>query len=216
MKGKPNRGPLPRGFALVGLVFVMAAGGLVAASKTATAARPAPPNTQAQLSSLREQVKHLQQLVPNQSTVMTHVAYHFTNLWFAASEQNWPLAAFYVGEVRDNLKWAVRVRPIRDGPSGEVNLAGIAEALDNTELTQLQKAVESKRKEDFVRAYDATTMVCHSCHQAVGKPYLRVQRPSFPEVEVITFPPDTSSTEQSHAEGSAVDEGGRRSGSLTQ
>src|ERR1700737_2484842 len=124
--------------------FFVAAGfaaiGFGALTRRAAAVQPSPPaaNAEATIAQLEARVKHLEGLVPSQPTVMTHVAYHFTNLWFAGERRNWPLAEYYLGEVRSNLKWAVRVRPVRPGPSGDVNVAGIAEAVDNTELTELK------------------------------------------------------------------------------
>lgn len=137
------------------------------------------------IAQLQARVNELEGRVPNQAIVMTHVAYHFTNLWFAARHHDWPLADFYLGEVRDNLKWAVRVHPVREGPAGEVNVAGIAEAVDNTELTDLAKAIQQKRSDAFVRAYDDTLTACYACHQAIGKPYLQPQRPTSPEVHIL-------------------------------
>ena len=136
---------------------------------------------------LQARVEELEGRVPNQAIVMTHVAYHFTNLWFAAKQHNWPLADFYLGEVRDNLKWAARVHPVRQGPAGEVNVAGIAEAVDNTEFSKLAQAIHQRRSDDFVRAYDETLTACTACHQAIGKPYLRPGRPTSPEVRIIPF-----------------------------
>src|ERR1044071_3460995 len=66
-----------------------------------------------QIQQLQEQIKSLQGLVPDQAAVMTHVAYHFSNLFFAIEQENWPLADFYLGEARNNVKWAVRAKPIR-------------------------------------------------------------------------------------------------------
>src|SRR5437660_10992138 len=66
----------------------------------------------AAIAQLQARVNELEGQVPDQAIVMTHVAYHFTNLWFAARQHNWPLADFYLGEVRDNLKWAARVQSL--------------------------------------------------------------------------------------------------------
>jgi hypothetical protein len=118
---------------------------------------------------------------------MTHVAYHFANLWFAGAQRNWPLADFYLGEVRSDLKWAARVHPVRQGPGGEVNVAGIAESVDNTQLTALAQAVHNGRADQFARAYDDTLRACYACHEAIGKPYLRPQRPIAPEAQIIQF-----------------------------
>jgi hypothetical protein len=138
---------------------------------------------------LEARVKQLEGVAPNQAAVMANVAYHFTNLWFAAEKQNWPLADFYLSEIRDSLKRAVRVHPVRQGPSGEVDVAGLAEAVDNTQFAELKKVIEGKEREAFVRAYDEVRLACSSCHQAVGKAYLRVQRPRSPAVQVINFGP---------------------------
>jgi hypothetical protein len=170
------------GFATIGF-------GMLTRRAEAVQRKPPAEDAAATIAQLEARLKQLEGLVPNQPTVMTHVAYHFTNLWFAAERQNWPLAEYYLGEVRSNLKWAVRVRPVRPGPSGEVNVAGIAEAVDNTELTELQKAIHGKQPKAFVRAYDETLMACAACHQAIGKPYLRPQRPGSPETQVINFDP---------------------------
>ena len=117
-----------------------------------TASTPPPADLAATIARLEAETKRLGALVPNQPTVMTHVAYHFTNLWFAAQRGNWPLAGYYLGEVRSNLKWAARIRPVRETPAGEVDVAGIAEAVDNTELAALAAAVEAKERPGFARA----------------------------------------------------------------
>jgi hypothetical protein len=61
-----------------------------------------------QVDELRAEIKKLQGLVPDQAAIMTHVGYHWTNLWFAIEKENWPLAEFYLSETRANVKWAVR------------------------------------------------------------------------------------------------------------
>jgi hypothetical protein len=141
---------------------------------------------------LQADVARLETLVPNQPAVMTHVAYHFTNLWFAATHRNWPLAGYYLGEVRSNLKWAVRIKPTRTGPAGDIDVAGIAQSMDETQLGALQKAIHERRGADFERAYDETAAACTACHQAIGKPYLRPGRPSAPAEPIIDADPAAS------------------------
>lgn len=166
---------------------------LPVAAALAAGCKPRPAEPDVRIAPLQTEVKRLEGLVPSQPTVMTHVAYHFTNLWFAAEHQNWPLAGYYLGELRSNLKWAVRVRPVRPGPAGEVDVAGIAEAVDNTELAALGKAIEGKQRDAFIRAYDETVVACTACHQAIGKPYLRPRRPAAPEVQVMELDPAPAS-----------------------
>jgi hypothetical protein len=143
----------------------------------------------AEIAQLREQVKQLETLVPDQAAVMTKVAYHFTNLYIAAQQENWPLADFYLGEVRNNVKWAVRAKPIRTVRAGTLDLNGIAQAIDNTQFAELKKAIDTKQKDRFNQAYEQTLTACYSCHQASEKPYLRPQKPTEPEVKIVNFDP---------------------------
>src|SRR2546428_10564825 len=101
----------------------------------------------AAIAQLQARVNELEGRVPDQAIVMTHVAYHFTNLWFAARQQNWPLADFYLGEVRKDLKWAVRVRPVREGPAGEGNGKRNAGAGDNKGFSKVAAGVQKERRE---------------------------------------------------------------------
>jgi hypothetical protein len=150
--------------------------------------------SQAEIATLKDQIKKLEGkfdgLVPDQAAIMTHVGYHFTNLWFAVDQENWPLADFYLGEARNNIKWAVRSKPFRKGPNGEtVDLNAIATALDTTQMAGLKKAIDAKQKAQFVTLYAETQSQCYGCHKASGKPYLRPQVPASPEVRIINMDP---------------------------
>jgi hypothetical protein len=144
----------------------------------------------ARIDKLETQVKALQGAVPDQATVMTLEAYHFTNLWFAVDAENWPLAGFYLGEARKNLAWAVRIVPVRKDQNGaDVNVAAIAESLQKGQLAELRDAIEAKDKARAVKAYKDTLAGCYGCHEASGKPFLRPRIPVAPQVEIISFTP---------------------------
>ena len=144
-----------------------------------------------EIAQLREQLKKLEGLIPDQAAVMTHVGYHFTNLWFAVDQENWPLADFYLGEARSNLKWAVRTKPFRKNPKGEqIDLGAIAQALDNSQFAEIKKAIDAKQKDRVIQLYDDTLSMCYACHKASGKPYLRPHRPASPEVRIINMDPN--------------------------
>jgi hypothetical protein len=139
---------------------------------------------------LRAEIKKLQEIVPDQAAVMTHVGYHWSNLWFALEQENWPLADFYLSETRNNIKWAVRTKPFRKSSAGlVVDLGAIAEALDNTQLKQLREAIAAKDRKRSVKLYDEAMVGCYACHKASEKLYLIPQRPSAPEVRVLNFDP---------------------------
>ena len=131
---------------------------------------------------LQDRMNHLSTLVPNQGTAMSQLGYYFSNLWFAIEAENWPLADFYLHECRETLEWAVRIKPIREDSSGkEVNIAGIAEAVDNTQFTQMDEAIRAKDKAGSIAVYRDTMVTCDSCHMASDKPFLRARIPDMPQ-----------------------------------
>jgi len=142
--------------------------------------------------------------LPDQAHAMADVGYHFANLWFAAEKQNWPLADFYLGETRSHLRWAVRLQPVRQTKAGAaVDLNGIWQAVDNTLLTEVDKAITNRDAVRFQAAYRQTLVGCYACHTACEKPFLRLQVPDAPSAKIINF----SATEA--ASEAATDEAGR-------
>ena len=141
----------------------------------------------------------LKERLPDQAHVMADVGYHFANLWFAADKQHWPLAKYYLDETRSHLKWAVRIQPVRKTSAGtKVDLNGILEAVDNTMLAEVGKAIESRDSARFETQYRQTLVGCYACHTACEKPFLRLQVPAAPGAPIIDF-----SSPVEAAEGSA-------------
>jgi glucose/arabinose dehydrogenase len=125
--------------------------------------------------------------LPDQAHAMADVGYHFANLWFAAEKQNWPLANYYLGETRSHLRWAVAIHPVRETKSGAVDLNGILEAVDNSLLSEVDKAITNKDLAHFETAYRQTLVGCYACHTACEKPFLRLQVPDAPGATIINF-----------------------------
>ncbi len=155
--------------------------------------RPAPaagPQSTKPTEDLAARVEALEKLIPDQAHIMADVGYHFTNLWFAAQDENWPLADFYLGETKSHLRWAVRRIPVRKDHQGrEIKLEDILQAFENSQLTVLKKAVDGKDKPAFERVYKESLTICYSCHKATDKPYLKPQVPTAPETRIINFDP---------------------------
>jgi hypothetical protein len=125
----------------------------------------------------------------DQSHVMADVGYHFANLWFAADKQNWLLANYYLAETRSHLRWAVKLHPVRQTKAGDVDLNGILDAVDNSLLSEVGKAIENKDAASFRNAYRQTLVGCYACHKACEKPFLRPQVPSAASVSILNFDP---------------------------
>jgi hypothetical protein len=147
-------------------------------------------STQTPSENLAARVKALEDLLPSQSHMMADVGEHFTNLWFAGTAENWPLADFYLGETKSHLHWAVRRIPIRkDNQGKDVNLVNILAAFENTQLAQLKQVIDRKDRASFERMYKESLTVCYSCHTAADKPYLRPQVPREPASPIMNFDP---------------------------
>jgi hypothetical protein len=139
---------------------------------------------------LEARVKSLEALIPDQAHIMADVGDHFTNLWFAGTADNWPLADFYLNETKSHLHWAVRRIPIRkDNKGRDVNLPAILEAFENSQLAQLKRTIDGKDRAAFEKVYKESLTACYSCHKAADKPYLRPRVPAEPESRIINFDP---------------------------
>ncbi len=109
---------------------------------------------------------------------MADVGFHFSNLWFAAQNKNWPLANYYFSEARNHVRWLIRINPTPKGPEGTpVDLKGIFDGIDTSVFGEVKAAIDKKDGAQFVAAYKKTLEACYQCHKAVGRPYLRPMIP---------------------------------------
>ena len=142
-----------------------------------------------EIAALKAENERLKGLVPSQSHAMMDVAYHFTNLWFAGAQQNWPLAQFYFNETRSHIRWAIRIIPVRRTSAGEVKLEDLFKAFDGSPLAAVQEQITAKNREQFKAAYRQALGGCNGCHAASEKPFLHVVIPTQPEARIIDFHP---------------------------
>jgi len=185
----------PRLFLLLACAAIL--GGLVV-SQVNRRSTPAEPSAVAvevaepepDLAALDAEVTRLKGVAPSASVAMADVGFHFSNLWFAAQEQNWPLATYYFNESRNHIRWLVRITPMPKGPTGElVDLQGIFDGIDTSVLKDLRDTLDSKDSARFASAYRQTLEACYSCHKAVGRPYLRLMIPTTPPQSIINLDP---------------------------
>jgi hypothetical protein len=177
----------------------LGAGLLLGSSLTAPQSNPLVPQAHAQsatnpkrgdVEASQLDLQTLSERLPDQSHVMVDVGYHFSNLWFAADKQNWPLANHYLSETRSHLKWAVRLHPVRKTSTGaEVNLKGILDAVDGGLLVKVAQAITNQDTVQFKASYQQALQGCYACHTACEKPFLRTQVPTAPSVSIINFDP---------------------------
>jgi hypothetical protein len=134
----------------------------------------------------------LKSVVPTQSHSMIDVAYHWSNLWFAADKKNWPLARYFFGEARQSMRWTILLRPVRQLPDGKtVDVKGIFTAVDMSAFAAVQLALEDEDHTAFVTSYKSALDACYSCHTASALPYLHPVIPTTPPSTVLSFDPVT-------------------------
>jgi hypothetical protein len=139
-------------------------------------------------------VERLKTFVPSQSHAMADVGYHWTNLWFAAEQKNWPLAEFYFNEARSHIQWTIRIRPIRkDAENRDVDLQAIFDALDASSFAAVKIAIAQKDSQKFTAAYKLGLDGCYTCHKTSAKPFLRVTVPTAPAQTILDFAPNPAS-----------------------
>ena len=63
-----------------------------------------------------------------------------------------------------------------------VNLAGIFEAFKQTQLVSLKDAVEMKDRGLLREAYRDSILMCNTCHQSTGRPFISITIPTNPPV----------------------------------
>lgn len=144
--------------------------------------QPAPPTM--------ADVAHLKDIVPPNSHPMVDVAMFAANLWFAGDKRNWPLANYYLGEMRNRIRWEVRLNPSPKGADGSpVDMANIFDGIDKGSLTKVKTVIDMKDGEQFAVEYKHLLEDCYSCHKTAGRPYLRPMVPLTGAQPIINLDP---------------------------
>ena len=174
------------GLLLLGAIL----GGLFVSAWEHSAARAqqnVPPVTQA---TLVADVTHLRDITPPNSHPMVDVAMFAANIWFAGDKKNWPLANYYLGEMRNRMRWEVRVNPSPKGADGNpVDMANIFDGIDKGSLTKLKTIIDMKDSKQFAMQYKMLLEDCYSCHKTAGRPYLRPQVPTGGAQPIVNLDP---------------------------
>ena len=139
------------------------------------------------------ELAHLQEIVPPSSHPMVDVAMFAANLWFAGQKKNWPLANYYLGEMRNRMRWEVHLNPGPKGPDGKpVDMQSIFDGIDNGSLTTVKNTIAKKDGKQFAVEYKHLLEDCYSCHMTAGRPYLRPMVPVSGAQPIVNLDPDAT------------------------
>ena len=98
-----------------------------------------------------------------------------TKLWFAAQAGNWKLAAYELDELKEGFADVVKYFPTHKQSPVPIDQA--VDSMMTEPLADLVKAIGTKDRKTFEKAYDTVTDGCNSCHQATDYGFIVVQRP---------------------------------------
>ncbi len=104
---------------------------------------------------------------PGLGEIMALQQMRHIKLWFAGRAGIWPLADYEIDELKEGFD--------------EVNqrLGGdTVEKAVGARIAALEKAVEAKDRAAFANAFDQLTAGCNSCHQALDRAFIVIQRPT--------------------------------------
>jgi hypothetical protein len=109
---------------------------------------------------------------PGLGEFMSSIQIHHAKLWFAGENQNWQLAGFEIGEIKEALEDI----PVYCADRPEVQkLTMINPALDS-----LGDAINTKNLQQFKDGFILLTATCNSCHHATNHAFNVIKIPDAP------------------------------------
>ncbi len=115
---------------------------------------------------------------PNIGDVMAQQQERHIKLWFAGQGGNWPLADYEIGKLKDGF----------DDVNRRIGGDTVEKAVGGP-IAALEKAIESKDRGSFTRAFDQLTAGCNSCHRTLDHAFISIQRPNSQPYSNQSFAP---------------------------
>lgn len=106
-------------------------------------------------------------------------------LWFAGSNQNWPLAQYEVDELHEGFGDVKSFHPSIENAAS----APLIEEYVEHPLGELDKAVKDKNETEFTTGFDDLSAGCNGCHKQVGFGFNVIKRPTAPPFTNQEFAP---------------------------
>jgi hypothetical protein len=120
--------------------------------------------------------KTVADLKPGLGEIMGVIQQHHAKLYYSGIKENWPLAAYQLGEIQEGLDDVVKYYPTFK--KVKEPLKDLVPAMTRQSLEQVGQAIEKKNKRAFVKAFGILSVSCTNCHQAAEHPFIKIQTPS--------------------------------------
>jgi hypothetical protein len=118
---------------------------------------------------------------PGLGEFMSQIQMHHAKLWFAGENENWQLANFEIGEIREALDDIPRY--CTDRPEVK-SIDMIVPAMDS-----LSNVAKAKDKSKFRSGFTLLTATCNACHKATNHGFNVIKIPEVPPVTNQDFNP---------------------------
>jgi hypothetical protein len=115
---------------------------------------------------------------PNIGDVMAQQQMRHIKLWFAGRAGNWPLADYEIDKLKGGF----------DDVNKQMGGDTVEKAV-SAPIAALEKAIETKDRDSFRRAFDQLTAGCNSCHRTLDHAFLVIQRPNLLPYSNQSFAP---------------------------
>ena len=120
---------------------------------------------------LQKQVDELKGALPKFAIPMREVGDRFQNIYFAAKEGNWALAAYMAKYMNGSMNPASVTKPAE---------YKVWKGFYDTTFAPVTKAIQAKDFKVFETAYTAVINDCNACHQGMGYGFIKVVKMNAP------------------------------------
>lgn len=97
--------------------------------------------------------------------------------WQDAKDGNWEVCAMNLASTLQHMREGVKLQPVRQTKTGEVDLAPYLAAMESGAWSRLQSAVRQHNMAAFRPAYVEAANACITCHTAAGRPKICLRLP---------------------------------------
>lgn len=124
--------------------------------------------------------------IPDLGVVMSVTQFRHFKLSYAVEVENWALAQYEVGQVRDSLVTAAKLYPVYEN----VEQAKLIMEVSKPALIALDKAIKEKNRTAFKAAFNDLTTACNGCHQETNLGFIVIRVPTRSPFSNQVFTPE--------------------------
>jgi mono/diheme cytochrome c family protein len=138
------------------------------------------------LAEARGQAAEAQRNPPELADIMAGTQLRHLKLSYAGSLHNWELAEYEVGQMRKSFALVGTLYPDYQN----VPVAKLINELGEPALAELDKTIKAKNAQAFFKAFERLNGACNACHQAAGRPFIKIRTPTASPFSNQVFRPE--------------------------